>query len=154
VLLGADKLEKLPPQAAPSSEIQALKAKLAKTMDEIQGKNSVLTVQDLQRLLFRCAATLISLEEVSATLPLASMNQAPAQCERDLLHYLVILPFELSTPSAISAGIEVWTWVISERLGMEVALMTEVLSAWSDTIKFEKGIFSATQKWDLCFSTI
>jgi hypothetical protein len=66
----------------------------------------------------------------------------------------VILPFELSTPSAISAGIEVWTWVISERLGMEVALMTEVLSAWSDTIKFEKGIFSATQKWDLCFSQL
>jgi phosphatidylinositol 4-kinase len=78
VLLGADKLEKLPPQAAPSSEIQALKAKLAKTIDEIQGKNSVLTVQDLQRLLFRCAATLISLEKVSVTLPLVSMNQAPS----------------------------------------------------------------------------
>ena len=64
-LLGADKLEKLPPQAAPSGEIQALKVKLEKTMEEIQGKNSILTVQDLKRLLFRCAATLISLEMAS-----------------------------------------------------------------------------------------
>jgi phosphatidylinositol 4-kinase len=34
-------------------------------MEEIRGKNSTLTVQDLKRLLFRCAATLISMEKVS-----------------------------------------------------------------------------------------
>jgi hypothetical protein len=34
-------------------------------MEEIRGKSSSLTVQDLKRLLFRCAATLISLEKVS-----------------------------------------------------------------------------------------
>jgi phosphatidylinositol 4-kinase A len=65
VLLGHDRLEKLPPRAAPSGEIHALKAKLEKTMEEIHGKNSVLTVQDLKRLLFRCAATLISSEMAS-----------------------------------------------------------------------------------------
>lgn len=68
------------------------------------------------------------------------------QCQRDLLHFLVVLPFEVSKPSAISAGIEVWTWVIAEKPDIEVALMTEVLSAWSDTIKHEKGIFSSSLK--------
>jgi hypothetical protein len=60
---------------------------------------------------------------------------------------MVMIPFEVSTPSAISAGIEVWTWVIAEKPDMEVALMTEILAAWADSIKFEKGIFSHTQKW-------
>jgi phosphatidylinositol 4-kinase A len=62
--IGSDKLEKLPPQAAPSAEVHALKAKLANSMEEILGKNSTLKVQDLKRLLFRCAATLISLNKV------------------------------------------------------------------------------------------
>jgi phosphatidylinositol 4-kinase len=61
---GPDQLEKLPPQAAPSSEIQALKAKMARTLLEIRNKVSSSTVQDLKRLLFRCAATLISLPKV------------------------------------------------------------------------------------------
>lgn len=56
------------------------------------------------------------------------------------------LPFEVATPSAIAASIEVWTWVIAEKPDVEVGLMTELLSAWSDTIKEEKGIFSKTLK--------
>lgn len=61
---GTDKLAILPPQTAPSTEINALKAKLSHTMEEIRAKNSNLTVHDLRRLLFRCAATLISLKKV------------------------------------------------------------------------------------------
>jgi phosphatidylinositol 4-kinase len=68
------------------------------------------------------------------------------QCEHDLLHYLVALPFEVGTPSAIATSIDVWTWVIAEKPEVEVALMTEVLSAWSDTIKQEKGVFSTSLK--------
>ncbi|KAF7295444.1 hypothetical protein MIND_01084200 [Mycena indigotica] len=129
---GADQLEKLPPQAAPSSEIQALKAKMARTFEEIRNKVSSATVQDLKRLLFRCAATLISLP----------------QCDFELLHYLVALPFEVSTPSAVSAGIEIWTWTIAEKPDIEVGLMGEVLAAWSDTIRQEKGIFSTSLNYD------
>jgi phosphatidylinositol 4-kinase A len=58
----------------------------------------------------------------------------------------VALPFEVSTPSAIAAGIEVWTWVIAENPDIEVALMSELLAAWSDTIRLEKGIFSDSMK--------
>lgn len=61
---GTDKLATLPPQIAPSTEISAIKAKLSHTMEEIRVKNSNLTVHDLKRLLFRCAATLISLKKV------------------------------------------------------------------------------------------
>ncbi|KAJ6618823.1 hypothetical protein B0H10DRAFT_2217316 [Mycena sp. CBHHK59/15] len=129
---GPDKLEKLPPQAAPSAEIQALKAKMARTLEEIRSKVSSSTVQDLKRLLFRCAATLISLPK----------------CDYELLHYLVALPFEVSTPSAVSAGIEIWTWAIAEKPDIEVGLMGEVLAAWSDTIKQEKGIFSTSLNYD------
>ncbi|KAK0463795.1 uncharacterized protein EV420DRAFT_1520089 [Desarmillaria tabescens] len=125
---GADRLEKLPPQLAPSGEILALKEKLAHMMEEIRGKTSSLTVQDLKRLLFRCTAMIISL----------------SNCDYELLHYLVALPFAVATPAAISTGIEVWTWVIAENNDIEVALMSEVLSAWSSTIRQEKGIFSTS----------
>lgn len=37
---------------------------MANTLGEIRSKKSSLTVQDLKRLLFRCAATLISLQKV------------------------------------------------------------------------------------------
>lgn len=52
------------------AEIQALKNKLENTQEDILSKNSTLTVQDLKRLLFRCAATLISLEKVCDITPL------------------------------------------------------------------------------------
>ncbi|KAF8913519.1 hypothetical protein CPB85DRAFT_1299266 [Mucidula mucida] len=123
---GVDQLEKLPPDIAPTSEIQALKTRLAHSMEGIRGKTSDLTVQDLKRLLFRCASTIISLSE----------------CDYDLLHHLVAIPMEVSTPAAISTGIEVWTWVIAEKNDIEVALMSELLSSWSDSIRQEKGIFS------------
>ncbi|KAE9409758.1 hypothetical protein BT96DRAFT_962286 [Gymnopus androsaceus JB14] len=128
----SDKLEQLPPQNAPSGELMALKKKLANSMKEIRDKSSTLTVQDLKRLLFRCAATLISLNK----------------SDHELLHYLVSIPFEVSTPSSISAAIEVWTWVIAEKPVIEVALMSELLSAWTNTIKDEKGIFSTSLNYD------
>ncbi|KAG5645573.1 hypothetical protein DXG03_005711 [Asterophora parasitica] len=127
-----DKLDKLPPQSAPSAEIQALKTKMSRTTEEVRNKSTTLTVHDLKRLLFRCAATLLSMEK----------------CEHDLLHYLVALPFAVATPSALAASIEVWTWVISEKPNMEVALMTEVLSAWTDTIRQERGMFSTLLNYD------
>ncbi|KIJ69126.1 hypothetical protein HYDPIDRAFT_23983 [Hydnomerulius pinastri MD-312] len=127
-----DVLDKVAPQSSPFADILALKTKMANTMNAIRGKSSTLTVQDLKRLLFRCAATLISLDK----------------CEYGLLHYLVTLPFEVFTPSAIAAGIEVWTWVIAEKPDMEVALMCEVLSAWFGTVKERKGVFSQSLNYD------
>ncbi|KAF9564367.1 hypothetical protein CPC08DRAFT_705318 [Agrocybe pediades] len=124
----ADKLATLPPQSAPSTEISALKSKLSNSLEEIRGKSSALTVHDLRRLLFRCAATLISLE----------------QNDYDLLHYLVQLPFGVGTPSAVASGIDVWSWVIAEKPSVEVALMSEILFAWSETISQHRGIFSKT----------
>ncbi|KZP21149.1 hypothetical protein FIBSPDRAFT_788486 [Athelia psychrophila] len=129
---GQDKLEKLPPQSIPAAEILALKTKLAITEEEIAGKRSALSVKELKRLLFRCAATLISLEK----------------CDYDLLHYLVAIPFGVFTPSALAAGIEVWTWTIAETPDIEVALLTELLSAWFDTVRRHKGIFSKTFNYD------
>ena len=59
----------------------------------------------------------------------------------------MVLPFEVFTPSAISAGVEVWTWVISERPEFEIAVVTEINSAWRASIKQEKGIFSKVLKY-------
>ncbi|KAG6820652.1 hypothetical protein H0H93_013851 [Arthromyces matolae] len=132
---GPDKLDKLPPHSAPSVEIHDLKRKLARTTEDILNKTTSLTVQDLKRLLFRCAAALLSLDQDADT---------TAQCDYDLLHHLVALPFEVATPPAITAGISVWIWVISNKPNIEVALMTEVLSAWSDNIKHERGMFCST----------
>lgn len=145
----SDKLEKLPPQAAPSSVIEALRAKMAGTLEEIRSKTSSLTVQDLKRLLFRCAATLISLPKVSRLPDTRDSFSHSKQCEYEMLHYLVVLPFEVSTPAAISAGIEIWTWLIAEKPDIEIGLMGEVLSAWSDSIRQEKGMFSTSLKYVL-----
>jgi phosphatidylinositol 4-kinase len=62
------------------------------------------------------------------------------------LHYLVALPFGVATPSAIASGIEVWSWLIAEKSEVEVSLMGEILSAWSDTIMLQKGLFSKSLK--------
>lgn len=117
------------------------------TVHEIQEKNSALTVQDLKRLLFRCAATLIFLPQVRKVLVLTMLSiYIDLKCDYELLHHLVTLPFEVFTSSAIYAGIEVWTWVIAEKPDMEVALMGEIFSAWSDTVRQNKGIFSTAMK--------
>lgn len=68
------------------------------------------------------------------------------QCEYTLLHHLVTLPFEVFTPSAIAAGIEVWTWVIAEKPGAEVVLISEILAAWFATVRDRKGVFSRCLK--------
>lgn len=67
-VLDADDLQKTPPEKVPQEEIAALKAKLATALKEIQDKSSTLTVQELKRLLFRCAAVLISITGVSSIL--------------------------------------------------------------------------------------
>ncbi|KAI6131993.1 hypothetical protein EDD16DRAFT_1821529 [Pisolithus croceorrhizus] len=119
-------LDKNPPQRTSATVIEALKKKMEETSVGILNKHTGLMVQDLKRLLFRCAAILISLDE----------------CDYNLLHRLVTLPFEVFTPTAIATGIEVWTWVIAEKPAMEVALMSEVLSAWFRTVRERKGVFS------------
>jgi len=63
------------------------------------------------------------------------------------MRYLVVLPFEGFTPASIAAGIDVWTWVISEKPECEVGVMMEINSAWLTTVRFEKGMFSTSQKY-------
>ncbi|KAG2132611.1 hypothetical protein BD769DRAFT_1666055 [Suillus cothurnatus] len=126
-----DSLDKVAPQMQ-CTGVQPFKDKLADTMSDIRNKRNSLTVQDLQRLLFRCAAILISLEK----------------CDYTLVHFLVALPFEVFTPSAVAAGIETWTWVMAERPNMEVAIMCEVLTSWFGTVKERKGMFSASSNCD------
>ncbi|KAJ1309818.1 hypothetical protein OPQ81_006583 [Rhizoctonia solani] len=123
---GIEEIELPPPTKAPFVEIKALKAKLAVSVAEIRDKTSKLSVQDLRRLLFRCAAVLMALPEA----------------DHDLLHYLVAVPFAAFTTSTISAGIDAWTWLIGERKDMEISLMLEFNTAWASTVKQKKGIFS------------
>ncbi|ETW86100.1 hypothetical protein HETIRDRAFT_60199 [Heterobasidion irregulare TC 32-1] len=129
---GGHKLETMPNDEDPVAEIEALKTKMAAALHDIRERHSSLTIQDLKRLLFRCASALISV----------------TRYEHSLLHYIVVLPFEVFTPSAISAGVEVWTWVISERPEFEIAVVTEINSAWMASIKQEKGIFSKVLNYD------
>lgn len=103
-----------------------------------------MAIRDLKRLLFRCAATLNYSGKAGACLTVSNCSLTVVQFEYDLLHYLVALPFEAFTPSAIAAGIEAWSWVIAEKPDYEVALMSEIGSAWLLTIKHERGMFSKT----------
>ncbi|XP_006457944.1 hypothetical protein AGABI2DRAFT_64231 [Agaricus bisporus var. bisporus H97] len=111
--------------ATPNADLYALHEKLKLTLKDIRSKRSKLTVQELRRLLYRCAAVLMSL----------------SRCDYNLLHYLVVLPFAVATPSALVVAVEIWSWFISEKSALEVALMSEIVSAWAGTIQHRKGIF-------------
>ncbi|EFI28353.1 atypical/PIKK/PI4K protein kinase [Coprinopsis cinerea okayama7 len=124
-----DKLANPPPQTASASVVESLRRDMSRATREIKGKKSVLTVHDLRRLLYRGAAVLISEKE--------------ATYDRELLHHLVLLPFTVSTPASIAAAVEVWTWLIAENPHIEVALMGELVAAWTDTIVHQRGIFGA-----------
>ncbi|PCH37888.1 atypical/PIKK/PI4K protein kinase [Wolfiporia cocos MD-104 SS10] len=116
----------------PTDEIERLKARVIDAIQDIREKRHPMSIQDLKRLLFRCASTLIYIDKR----------------DYDLLHYLVALPFEAFTPSAVSAGIEAWSWVIAEKPDYEIAVMSEIGSAWNSTIKHGKGLFSKSQNYD------
>ncbi|KAI0362486.1 atypical/PIKK/PI4K protein kinase [Trametes cingulata] len=115
----------------PMQEIELLKKRIANTIAGLREKKANLTIADLKRLLFRAASTLIFIE----------------QWDYDLAHYLVALPFEAFTQSAISAGIESWTWVIAEKPEYEVTLMSEIAAGWDTSIKLGKGMFSKSQNY-------
>ena len=69
------------------------------------------------------------------------------------MKYLVALPFEVFTPASVAAGIDVWMWVISEKPEYEIGVMMKINSAWLATVRFERGMFSTSQKYlDLHFS--
>ncbi|KAH9952080.1 atypical/PIKK/PI4K protein kinase [Amylocystis lapponica] len=115
-------------ESVPLHNIELLKGRMIQALQDIREKRTTLTIPELKRLLFRAAATLIFVDK----------------CDYDLVHYLVALPFEAFSPSSISAGIEAWSWVIAEKPDYEIAMMSEVCSAWVGTIRNEKGLFSRT----------
>jgi phosphatidylinositol 4-kinase A len=63
------------------------------------------------------------------------------------MRQLVALPFEVFNPPAIAAGIDAWTWIISEKPEYEISMMMEINSAWLATVRFERGMFSTSQKY-------
>ncbi|EIN07209.1 hypothetical protein PUNSTDRAFT_71064 [Punctularia strigosozonata HHB-11173 SS5] len=127
VFVGYKQMEKIAHEPAAAEDAQALKGSAKRILQDIKAKNSHLTIRELKRILFRCAAMVISLEH----------------CDHDLVHYIVAIPFEVFTPSSISSGIEAWTWAIAEKPDFEVALMTEITAAWSQTVVQERGLFSS-----------
>ncbi|TFY82561.1 hypothetical protein EWM64_g1445, partial [Hericium alpestre] len=129
---GGEKLEQAPNEEDPVAALELLRSKMNTALKDIREKRNTLTVQDLKRLLFRCGSILISLPKLDS----------------ELMHYAVILPFEVFTPSAIQAGIEIWTWIISEKPSLEIATMTEINSAWIATVMHERGIFSKSLNYD------
>jgi phosphatidylinositol 4-kinase len=76
----------------------------------------------------------------------SAITQCWIQCDYELMKHLVALPFEVFTPAAIAAGIDVWTWIISEKPEYEIRVMMEINSAWLATVRFERGMFSTSLK--------
>jgi phosphatidylinositol 4-kinase len=62
--------------------------------------------------------------------------------DSDIMHYLVSLPITIFTPLAIAAGVDAWTWLISERPEAQIALLGEISAGWLSTIRNKKGLFS------------
>lgn len=129
---------------------------MSEIIHNIEEKAIGISVQDMKRLLFRCAATIIALDKVSIDAVLVFITDliSYSKTNHSLLHYMVALPFSVFSPSAIAAGVEVWTWAIAEKPEMEVAIVSEILAAWTETAYQRKGIFSPAKKlefYDLLF---
>ncbi|PFH54176.1 hypothetical protein AMATHDRAFT_52986 [Amanita thiersii Skay4041] len=127
-----DKLDQLAPESSSMADVTSLKQQMDRASEGIREKTSTLTVHDLRRLLFRCAALIISMDN----------------CDYDLLHRLVVLPFEVGTPTAVAAGIEVWIWLIADKPNIEIALLAEIVSGWTDSIVWERGLFSSSMNYE------
>jgi phosphatidylinositol 4-kinase len=104
----------------------SLQKEAAQVLLEVHDKTSTLTITELKDLLFRCAAALVY----------------GRKHDHELVHYLVALPFAVFGPLVISAGIDVWTWVIGERPELETGLVMEINAAWTVTIRKRLGLFS------------
>lgn len=108
-----------------------------------------MSAHDLRRVLFRCASILLTLPSVcgnGSIFHLEGADKIFQQCDYELLHYLVAVPFESLTPASISTGMETWIWLLQERPDLEISLMLEINSAWLSVIQQKRGMFSATLK--------
>ena len=124
-----------------------LKATITKVFDDLHAKNSMMTISEMRALLFRCAAVLVHTPKVSIiSMRIRIDLERLFQFDRDLLHSVVALPFEVFGPPAISTGIEVWTWIIGERPETEIPLIMEISIAWTATMKRRAGLFSGSMK--------
>jgi phosphatidylinositol 4-kinase len=65
VLLDCTTAQRAAPHDTPQSELSVLREKLQSIMADIRSKRSSLTVQELRRLLYRCAAVLVSMDQAS-----------------------------------------------------------------------------------------
>jgi phosphatidylinositol 4-kinase len=71
----------------------------------------------------------------------------PFQPDQDLIHQIVSVPVEIFTPASVSAGAEVWSWLVDNKPEVEERLMTEISLAWNWTMRRRKGFFSKALKW-------
>jgi phosphatidylinositol 4-kinase A len=63
-LSGHEQMEKIAPEPAAAADANALKAAAGQILRDIRTKSSHLTIRELKRILFRCAAMIISLDQV------------------------------------------------------------------------------------------
>ena len=52
------------------------------------------------------------------------------------MKYLIALPFEVFTPASVAAGIDVQTWVISEKPEYEIGVVMKINWALLATVRF------------------
>ncbi|KAF8320103.1 atypical/PIKK/PI4K protein kinase [Clavulina sp. PMI_390] len=123
-------MEKTAPPIVPEAEITTLKIALSQSLKDIQAKTSKMSAHDMRRLLFRCTSVLLALPMV----------------DHELLHFLIVLPFESLTPATVTTGLEAWIWLLQERPDVEIPLMLEINFAWSSSIQQKKGMFSSSLK--------
>lgn len=119
-------LHRSAPRHTSPSELVAFRQQMSRVLKDIRNKHTVLPVPALRRLLLRAVSVLI-----------ASPN-----IDREILFYLVALPIRSFTSLGIAAGVDAWSWLISERPDVEVSLMSEISDGWLWTIKARKGLFS------------
>lgn len=123
---GLAELHRPAPEQTSPGELKAFRQQMGQALRDIRSKNIVMAVPALRRLLLRAVSVLI----------------ASPVIDREILHYLVALPMRSFTALGVAAGVDAWSWLISERPDIEVSLISEISDGWIWTIKARKGLFS------------
>lgn len=66
--------------------------------------------------------------------------------DHQAIYSLVHLPVRMLTTDSVAAGVEVWSWIISQRPALLQKVVAEVAAAWQWTVHRRRGLFSSSLK--------
>lgn len=72
--------------------------------------------------------------------------------QADVLNLLCRVPIQIFNEEAIKAGIQAWSWLLSQNSKLEIQFMTALADSWEWLVRRSRGIFSPNFQVDSTLS--